>query len=57
MVRSPPPPPKSHDTFFRDGETAIKIKFSLFGGGGGAERKIVQNAVFFFMGNVMTIRF
>ena len=34
---------------FRDGETTIKIKFSLFEGGGealGAERKIVQNAVF-----------
>ena len=33
---------------YRDGETTIKIKFSVFEGGGalGAERKIVQNAVF-----------
>ena len=32
----------------RNGETTIKLKFSLFEGGGalGAERKIVQNAVF-----------
>ena len=32
----------------RDGETTIKIKFSLFEGGGGlgAERKTVQNAAF-----------
>ena len=36
-------------TLLGDGETTIKIKFSLFEGGGGswgAERKIVQNAVF-----------
>ena len=31
----------------RDGETTIKIKFSLFEGGGhGVERKIAQNTVF-----------
>ena len=42
----------------RDGETTIKITFSLFEGGGGlgAERKIVQNAVF-FVGNATTIKF
>ena len=35
----------------RDGETTIKIKVSLSEGGGlGAERKIVQNAVFFVRG-------
>ena len=36
----------------RDSETTIKIKFPVFEGGGasGAERKIVQNAVFFFRG-------
>ena len=33
--------------FLRDGETTIKIKFAVFGGGAfGAERKIVKNAVF-----------
>ena len=42
-------------TELRDGETTIKIKSSLFEGGEGggvwgAERKIVQNAVFFFRG-------
>ena len=32
----------------RDGDTTIKITFSLFEGGGalGTERKIIQNAVF-----------
>ena len=35
-------------SFLRDGETTIKIKFSLFEGGGalGAERKVGQNAFF-----------
>ena len=42
-------------------ETTIKIKFALFRGGGpgqggGAGRKIVQNAIF-LMGNVMTIKY
>ena len=43
---------------FRDGKTTIKIKFSLFEGGGalGAEGKIVQNAVFFFFFSWETLR-
>ena len=33
--------------FFRDGETTIKVKFSLLRGGAlGAERKIVQKRLF-----------
>ena len=45
-------------SFLRDGETTIKITFSLFEGGGalGAERKTVQSAVF-FVGNATTIEF
>ena len=46
-------------TSIRDGETTMKITFSLFEGGGGAwggERKVVQNAVF-FVGNATTIKF
>ena len=51
--------PRNSLTKVRESETTIKIKFAFFRGGGGvgrgAERKIVQSAI--FHGNVMTIKF
>ena len=45
--------------FFRDGETTIKIKFSLFEGGGGAfwGQRGKSSKTLFFVGNATTIRF
>ena len=43
--------------FFRDGETTIKIKFSLLRGGGLGGREENCPKTLFFMGNATTIEF
>ena len=54
---TPPTPRRVFSGVVRDGETTIKIKISLFEGGGLEGQRGKSSKTLFFIGNATTIKF